>query len=190
MQSEVREMKLKGINNGSIKTKTVIKNTFAELLKEKGEINSITVTELSKRANITRGAFYSHYDSIYDVAQEIESNLQEIAFSNIESISSKEDLYNFIDVMFDYLKENEELYKKLMQSNDPIMYINRLSKKLYSALTKIINKDDEELDLTINFYISGALSLLIKYYRNEIDDSLDTLKIYLKNILNKLILQK
>ena len=41
--------------------------------------------------------------------------------------------------MFEYLKNNEELYRKLMQSNDPIMFINRLSKKFYNVFAKIIN---------------------------------------------------
>ena len=105
-------MKLKGINNSSKKTIHAIKHAFAELLEEKGAINNITVTELVKRADLTRGAFYSHYDSIYDVAQEIESDLQEIAFSNIKKVSSMNDMYDFIDLMFNYLKDNEELYRQ------------------------------------------------------------------------------
>ena len=47
-----------------------------ELINRYKEIKNITVTELVKRANITRGSFYSHYDSIFDVAGEIESDLQ------------------------------------------------------------------------------------------------------------------
>lgn len=183
-------MKLKGINNGSKKTINAIKNSFAELLEEKGEINNITVTELVKRANITRGSFYSHYDSIYDVAQEIESDLQEIAFSNIKNITSIDDIYDFIDLMFEYLKDNETLYRKLMQSNDPIIFINRLSKKLYNIFIKILKLNDKELDLKINFYISGTFSLLVKYYRNEINYELDTIKNYLKEVLNNQILNK
>ena len=183
-------MKLKGINNGSRKTTNAIKNSFAELLEEKGEINNITVTELVKRANITRGSFYSHYDSIFDVAGEIESDLQEIAFSNIKNISSIDDIYDFIDLMFEYLKNNEELYRKLMQSNDPIMFINRLSKKFYNVFAKIINSKDEEQDLKINFYISGTFSLLVKYYRNEINYELDISKNYLKEVLSNQILNK
>lgn len=182
-------MKLKGINNSSKKTTNAIKNSFAELLEEKGAINNITVTELVKRADITRGAFYSHYDSIYDVAQEIESDLQEIAFSNIKKISTIDDIYDFIDLMFNYLKENEELYKKLMQSNDPIMFINRLNKKFYNVFKQTINSKDEELDIKINFYISGTFSLLVKYYRNEINYSLDTIRNYLKDLLSQLILK-
>lgn len=181
-------MKLKGINNGSKKTITLIKNSFAELLEEKGVINSVTVTELVKRANITRGAFYSHYDSIFDVAQEIESELQEIAFSNIKNISSSKDIFKFVDVMFDYLKDNENLYRKLMQSNDPIMFMNRLSKKFYNVFAKTLNSNDKEFDLKIYFFIDGTFSILVKYYRNEIKYSLDTIKEYLKDVLEKQIL--
>lgn len=183
-------MKLKGINNGSKKTTNAIKNSFAELLEEKGQINNVTVTELVKRANITRGAFYSHYDSIYDVAQEIESELQEIAFSNIKNISSEEDMFEYIDLMFDYLRNNENLYRKLMQSNDPIMFINRLSKNFYNTFTKIFKSKDDPIDININFYISGTFSLLVKYYRNEVNYSLDSIKEYLKEVLKKLLLQK
>ncbi len=182
-------MKLKGINNGSKKTILAIKNSFAELLKEKGAINNITVTELVRRANLTRGAFYSHYDSIYDVAQEIESDLQEMAFSNIKNVSSMNDMYDFIDLMFNYLKDNEELYRKLMQSDDPIMFINRLSKKFYHVFSEIVKTENEEQQINIHFYISGTFSLLVKYYRNEISYSLDTIRDYLKDLITTLFLQ-
>lgn len=181
-------MKLKGINNSSKKTIHAIKHAFAELLEEKGAINNITVTELVKRADLTRGAFYSHYDSIYDVAQEIESDLQEIAFSNIKKVSSMNDMYDFIDLMFNYLKDNEELYRKLMQSNDPIMFINRLSKKFSHVFSEIIAAKNEEQEINILFYISGTFSLLVKYYRNEISYSLDTIRDYLKELITILFL--
>lgn len=182
------KMKLKGVNNGSKKTINAIKNAFAELLEEKGAINNVTVTELVRRANLTRGAFYSHYDSIYDVAQEIESDLQEIAFSNIKNVASVEDMCDFIDLMFNYLKENEDLYRKLMQSNDPIMFINRLSKKFYNVFSEMVKAKDDEQMINIHFYISGTFSLLVKYYRNEINYSLDTICDYLKDVFSKLIL--
>ena len=51
-------MKVKNLNKSSYKTRKLIKNTFAELLKEKKELNKITVSELSKRADINRSTFY------------------------------------------------------------------------------------------------------------------------------------
>ena len=181
-------MKLKGINNSSKRTKNNIKNTFAELLKDKGQINSITVKELCNRACITRGAFYSHYDSIYDVAQEIESEIQDIAFSNIKSVNSIEDIYTYIDDMFEYIKSNDELYRKLLQSDDPNHFLYRLTKKLYIIISKALNSNSKDIDIKINFFINGTVALLIKYYRDEIDYSLDTIRDYIKDTLNKVIL--
>ena len=66
-------MKVQNKNNSSIKTKALIKKTFVELMDEKKSLNHITVTELVKRANINRGTFYTHYDSIYDIAEEFEA---------------------------------------------------------------------------------------------------------------------
>lgn len=179
-------MKLKGINNSSKKTINIIKNSFAELLEEKKEISNITVTELVKRANITRGAFYSHYDNIYDVAQEMENELQEIAFSNLKKITSFDDVNYYLDSIFDYLITNEELYKKLLKSNDPILFMNRLYKKFFIALKSTFNSSDKNIDINLQFYTNGAIVLLIKYFREESELSLLEIKEYLKKVFLKL----
>ena len=47
------------------------KDNARELLQkmiEKNELSNMSVTELVKLADITRSTFYTHYDSIYDVA--------------------------------------------------------------------------------------------------------------------------
>lgn len=54
-------MKAKNLNASSVKTRNLIRDTFAELLYEKKNINKITVTELVQRADINRSTFYSHY---------------------------------------------------------------------------------------------------------------------------------
>ena len=63
-------MKIQGLNSSSKKTRKLIKKAFAELIHEKKELSKITVTELVKRADITRSTFYTHYDDIYDVAND------------------------------------------------------------------------------------------------------------------------
>lgn len=68
-------MKAKNLNNSSLKTKEAIRTAFAEMVKEKQELNKITVTELVRRANINRSTFYLHYNDIYDIAAELEHSL-------------------------------------------------------------------------------------------------------------------
>jgi hypothetical protein len=52
-------MKAKNLNASSVKTRNLIRDTFAELLYEKKNINKITVTELVQRADITEHFLFS-----------------------------------------------------------------------------------------------------------------------------------
>lgn len=56
------------------RTKAAIKSAFLEL-RSKKSIEKITITELSKLANINKATFYLHYSDIYDLSDEIEDKL-------------------------------------------------------------------------------------------------------------------
>lgn len=68
-------MKVKNLNRSSAKTKRIIKSVFAEMLSEYKEISRISVSELCRRADISRSTFYSHYDDTYSIAQDYENEL-------------------------------------------------------------------------------------------------------------------
>ena len=53
------------------KTKAAIKAAFLELRRRK-PIEKLTVTELSKLAEINKATFYLHYSDIYSLADELE----------------------------------------------------------------------------------------------------------------------
>lgn len=55
-------------------TKLLIRRSFTDLLKTK-PIQSISVKELSDRAGINRGTFYTHYQDIYALLEEIENEM-------------------------------------------------------------------------------------------------------------------
>ena len=122
-------MKLKGTNSSSQKTINLIKKTFAELVEEKREIKNITVTELVKRANITRGAFYTHYDNIYGLANEFQEELFETIFDK-EIPQSNGEINKYFDDIFNYLEKNKNLYAKLLTSDDTIIFVRRINKKM------------------------------------------------------------
>ena len=68
-------MKAGNLNRSSQKTRALIKKEFAQMLGEKKQLDRIYVSDLCKRADISRGAFYSHYDDIYSVAEDFENEL-------------------------------------------------------------------------------------------------------------------
>ena len=109
-------MKVKNKNRSSIKTRQKIREAFAELLKEKNELSNMTVTELVKLADITRSTFYTHYDSIYDVAKDLQDETLELISIYDKDIRSINDLDKYIDrvknchISFElYLKYYKEL---------------------------------------------------------------------------------
>lgn len=168
-------MKAKNLNNSSVKTRALIKSTFAEMLAEKQEIGKISVTELVKRANINRGTFYSHYDDIYSVAEDYENELIDKFFDDAKLI----DLQNaesFIDSFYEYLHENHENYKLLCRSNDFLFAIKKLTTLASNKFLEICNKDKriihrEYIELEINVFIEGITCEYVKYCRGFTSDT-------------------
>lgn len=163
------KMKAKNVNRSSIKTRALIKSTFAEMLSEKKEINKITVTELVKRADINRGTFYSHYDDVYGVAEDYENELIDKFFDDARLIGSQ-DIDSFTDSFFDYIKKNNENYKLLCNSNDFLFAAKKLTTIASSKFLEICFKDknvinSEHIELEINVFIDGLVCEYVKYCR-------------------------
>lgn len=182
-------MKVQGLNSSSKKTKNLIKNTFVELINEKKELSKITVTELVKRAQITRSTFYTHYDNIYEVAKDYELQTIELLVHDDLEFHSMKDIEEYFNDIIDCLKQNETTYKMLLSSNDTIFFLENLRKiaenKIYSALKEII-RNDEYLELNVSFLIDASMGELFKYFRNESKYSLDELLVNIKKLFRKI----
>lgn len=83
-------MEPKAKNRNALRTRRLICNAFWELLDEK-KYEKITVTDITKRANINRTTFYNHFPDVYGIVEDIqnyilEKNLQiiqELEYRNI-----------------------------------------------------------------------------------------------------------
>lgn len=180
-------MKVKDLNNSSKKTKRLIKENFALLLKEKRELKNITVTELVKRADITRSTFYTHYDSIYDVARDFQNEALELLDIGTKKFQTLNDIDHYFDYTFNFLKENENIYAMILSSDEPLLFTDRLNRLMNKKLYDILKKYNiEDLKLSIPFFINGCIILVIKQFRKEIDISLDEVNEYCKKLFKKL----
>ncbi len=181
-------MKVQCLNSSSIKTRNLIKKTFAELINEKKQLDKVTVTELVKRADITRSTFYTHYDNIYDVAHDYQLQTVELLCSDDLKLYSKKDILNYFENIIQCLKDNEETYKLLLSADESFLYLEKLkkiaNKKIYSALKN--SNDDKYLDLNVSFFMDGVAMCFFKYFRNESNYSLDELLLNIKKWFEKM----
>ena len=175
-------MKVKNLNSSSLKTKELIKKTFAEMLEEKKELSKITVTELVKRASINRGTFYAHYDDIYKVAEDYENELIDSFFSNAELLRST-DFGKFIDSFFNYIKGSDKYYKMLCKSNDFLFSANRLTTLAANKILELCYtgkriKNEKNIDMEIRVFIDGLVCEYVKYCRGMSTNSPDDLYLF------------
>ena len=115
-------MKVKMKNSSSLKTRDKIKNAFAKEVKIKKDVDKITVTDITKLADTTRGTFYTHYDNIYDVAKEFQDETLNVLTSNLSKLKTKENIDLFFDTIMNYLEKHEDIYAMLLSSNDPFLF--------------------------------------------------------------------
>lgn len=177
-------MKARNLNNASRRTRATIKKTFAELLAEKRELSKITVTELVTRAELSRGAFYSHYDDIFSVAEDYENELFERFFDNA-TLLNLGNVDEFIDTLFRYLRENDNNYKLLCRSNESLFSAKKLCNIACAKLLELCNDnprcvDKQYLEIEINVFVSGLTFEYIRYCRGSSTATLDELHDYTK----------
>lgn len=177
-------MKVQNLNNSSRKTRRLIKKVFAEMLSEKKELNRISVSELCKRADISRGSFYTHYDDIYSVAEDYENELIDTFFDNARLVSSQ-NIDHFIDSIFEFIRQNNENYQLLCRSNDFLFAAKKLTAiatgkllELCHSDSRIKNRDYIELDIQI--FLEGILCQYVKYCRGYSVKNLEDLYTYTK----------
>lgn len=162
-------MKAQNRNNASRRTRAAIKTEFARMLAEKKELGNISVTELCQRAGLSRGAFYSHYDDVYAVAQDYEDELIDRFFSN-DCLRSPGDAEQFLEVFFSYLKENDENYRLLCRSNDFLFAAGKLTSLAAGKILELCHhdpriRDRQDLELEIRLFLDGFLCQYVRYCR-------------------------
>lgn len=177
-------MKAKNLNNSSKKTKRLIKKIFAEMLSEKKNLSSISVSELCNRAELSRGAFYSHYDDIYGVAEEYENELIDAFFDKTRLIASQS-IMQFIDSVFEYIRQNDENYRLLCKSNDSIFAAKKLISVASKTLTEVCKNDIriknyDYIEIEIQIFIEGLFCEYMRYCREYSARTLDDLYEYTK----------
>lgn len=164
-----------------------IQEAFAELLSEYGSMKNITVSELAERADITRGTFYNYYNNLYEVGVELQGEIEERLFSDNGQLANFDSVEEYIDAAFEFLKQQEPIYRELLASKEGRGFLNKLENEISSRVLAVMrsNKiEDEAAELELLFLTNGTMALLRKYYLGEVNLSLEQIRDFLKKKLH------
>ena len=158
----------------------MIREAFAELIGEKKMIANITVAELAERADIAKSTFYNHYDDVYAVADEMMRELTmglNLIIDAMEADKTK-DYSIYVRSIFAFLRENEELYRKVADSPDAIFFINKIkqvvTKRVFANVSSpFLSKNKNERQVQITFLAHACVDTMVDYFKGDIDMSFD-----------------
>lgn len=159
------EKKKKSVDRRVLKTKRAIRNAFAKLMVEK-DINDITIIELSEAADINRKTFYNYYSGVYQVIEEIESDIlqsYEELLGDVEFKKIMDAPYSLIERFSLLINMDPEFFGYLLTMNGNISLITRimriLKEKTCEVMVAQLDVEPYKADIMIDFVLSGMLSV-------------------------------
>lgn len=157
------------------RTKKCIKDAFIELRKTK-PIEKITVKELAALASINKATFYSHYNDIYDLSEQME---EETIHSILETTPHIDCLISnpplAVKELTEALRNNFAFTSILFSGSREGLYPLKLEKEIKRQIFKQYPEYENNLrwNLILTFLIQGAQQAYTSYYSNDETETLN-----------------
>lgn len=157
------------------KTKMLLKNSFIELLKTTN-INKISITDLTEKANINRGTFYLHYTDIDDLIKQLEEEaikgINDAIEKNVDHLLAREYYYPIFEVTT-YAKQNKDFFKYMMGENGDLNFVKKIKASMievfYKYLAPAFQKIEDPIILAslASFIITGGIGAFIDWINTD-----------------------
>ena len=154
------------------RTKRLLKESLSKLLQTK-ELHNISVKELTDLADVSRGAFYTHYQDIYDLYDQMESDL----FKEINNIIIKEPTHKYNEVyktLINYIYDNANICRIFMIRNSPGTFRNKMTnffeEKFHSIVLYEMDMPEmkEEWKFISRYQNEGFISVLSLWLETDL----------------------
>lgn len=157
-----------------IRTKKLIVDALISILKEKS-VENITVSELAKKADITRATFYQYYKSPVEMLETLQN---EITYDVEEIVLETEggDAYGFVNRLFNYFYNNPQKGKLLSFPINNISGQEKIGNNLHEKY--MLRWKDEFQDKSLKqfeyyryYIIFGCISVLENWVQKGMQET-------------------
>lgn len=137
-----------------MRTRMAIRNALVALIEEKG-FDSVTVSDITDRADINRGTFYLHFHDKYELLEQTTNEVvhdlecivieaKPLAKTNFYSVDQP---LPMIVELFRYIKTNEQLIRALLGLSGATNFITKIRKIMekHIILSFLNGNNDEKL---------------------------------------------
>ncbi|AKP03926.1 TetR/AcrR family transcriptional regulator [Companilactobacillus pabuli] len=153
-------------------TKEIFRRTLISLL-ETENLNRISVTELCKRAELSRATFYTYYIDIFDLFEKIENSVYE----KLEQFLKEHDSNaSRLEKIVEYVGEHNRLFSVLLNVDGS----SNFKRSIMKLTRSFAGSDDKSERSNIHDYIEdyavdGSISVLLHWLQNGKKESPQTI---------------
>ncbi|KHD46734.1 TetR/AcrR family transcriptional regulator [Streptococcus hongkongensis] len=152
-------------------SKESIVEAFIQLMQEK-DLEAISISELTKKANLNRGTFYLHYQDKYDLLDQLKTDLFNRLFSILDHKTIYTDTTRILEKTLQEFKHHLLLVTALSRSSH-LDFRKTLSDFIYSVLISIdgyqimISESYQmPFDYGLEVYISTIIAIISLWVSN------------------------
>lgn len=152
----------KGMNRNAQRSRRLLKEAFMELLAEK-PYESITVSDVARKADLNRGTFYAHFDNVDDLMRSVMADtadtISEFLSQAVES-GFLEDPLPVLTQVGEYLDQNRELTRKLVESRSIEPFVFALESRFREWVQQRIpvnTQQEKKACAMLTDYIAGGV---------------------------------
>ena len=165
-------------NRNALRSQKLLKKAFSELLAEK-PFDKITVTDITRRADLSRGTFYAHYESTSDLLKDMVNDIVAKLFSVVDTAATSDFFENpdpIIKLIGDYVKQEESLYRTLCGTSAADTFVTFMKQCIVNRVFEQVDTTRyglNELDLRVSVtcVAGGIVDLYISWLRGEFGDA-------------------
>ena len=163
-------------------TKRRLRDALMTLLADK-PLRSITVKELCRIANLNRGTFYAHYADVYDLMNQIESEMKAGFFAALEPMLSDAGQLtppNVTKKVFECIEANADLCRVTIGPYGDKEFARRLLRESKSDIIQSYrlcfpNADEWQINAYYTFVSGGCFALMERWICEGMVESPETL---------------
>lgn len=172
-------------------TKKILKESFLEMLKTH-DIHHISIRELCENADINRSTFYKHYNSQYDLLNDMENDIL-IQIENRLAVADMPDNNHMVSLL-SFIEENIELCRILINSNvDPdfpqkLFCLPSLKRILDNNITSDnLEFGSEKAQYFYDCIVNGGYSMVKRWINKDSRESVEDMTDIVLSFFNRII---
>jgi AcrR family transcriptional regulator len=153
------------------KTKKTLLQALTKLMSEK-KINSITVKELTDLADVNRSTFYLYYKDIFDMVENIETELVNDFSEAYEKFSKEattyDDALSFFIYLFEFVQINAEMCRIFLGHDGDHTFVEKLKDAIKHCKIPLDDTSSEiEAHYCMPFAISGCIGIIQQWLEDD-----------------------